>query len=326
MRALILKDKKLKLAQDYPVPKPVPGEALIRVLMAGICHTDLELARGYMGFSGVLGHEFVGIVESSSNKALRGGRVVGEINCGCGQCRFCRRGLARHCPRRTVLGIYGRNGAFAEYLTLPEANLHLVPPEVSDEAAVFTEPLAAGYEIIEQLHIGPQDRALILGDGKLGQLIAQALKPLGCELLVSGKHPEKLKLLEKQGITVCMVEELLEKVSHGLCFDIVVEATGSLSGIEQALGSVVPRGKIVLKTTVAEKHNLDLSPLVIQELSLIGSRCGPFPPALRALAAGWVSVAPLIEQRFPLEQAKQALDYAARKGSLKVLLRINSTD
>ncbi len=314
MLALLL-DHGLSL-EERPEPVPAPGEALLRVRLAGICNTDLELLRGYKGFRGIPGHEFVGVVEACEEASWIGRRVVGEINCGCGACPGCLMGDPRHCPGRRSLGISGLDGAFAEFLALPVANLHPVPDGVPDEAAVFTEPLAAAVEVLEQLHLAPSDRVAVLGDGKLGLLVAQVLAWSGCDLVAVGRHPQKLALLQSLGIRTLLQQDGLPEN-----LDVVVEATGSARGVEQALQAVRPRGRVVLKSTVAGAVSLDLSSVVVRELTLIGSRCGPFPPALRALAAGRVRVEPLIQSTFPLSQAVEAFSEAGRRGALKVLIR-----
>lgn len=300
-----------------------PGEALVRVTLAGICNTDLEIVRGYSGFNGTLGHEFVGVVEEATDPGLRGRRVVGEINAGCGECDLCRNGDSRHCPTRTVLGIVGRNGAFAEYLLLPERNLLAVPDAVSDEAAVFTEPLAAACEILEQVRILDSDRVVVLGDGKLGQLIARVLQTTGCRLTLVGKHPAKLRLAELSGIRTALKGELEDRLGQAPAdlFDVVVEATGSPSGFELALRLTRPRGTLVLKSTFHGGVNVDLSRLVVDEISLIGSRCGRFESALALLADGAVDPRPLISAEFPLAEGLEAMAMAANSGVMKVLLR-----
>ncbi|MDA8164508.1 MAG: alcohol dehydrogenase catalytic domain-containing protein [Desulfobacteraceae bacterium] len=315
MRALVL-DGGLRLAADYPRPRPAPGEALVRVLLAGICGTDLELARGYLRFRGVPGHEFVGVVEevNGPEAGLVGRRVVGEINLGCGKCGFCRRGLGNHCPDRRVLGILSKDGAFADYLALPVANLHPVPEGVADEEAVFTEPLAAAFEVPEQLHLRPSAEVLVMGDGRLGLLLAQVLRLGGAAVTLLGRHPEKLAIAGGRGIATLLSGEL----SAGAAFETVVEATGSAAGLRQALTLVRPRGTLVLKSTVAGPPVLDPTPLVLNEITLLGSRCGPFGPALRALAARQVAVRPLIAGTYPLARAVEA--FAAAPGALKVLL------
>jgi len=315
MKALLY-DGELKLLPDYPRPKPPPGEALIRVSLAGICNTDLEIAKGYIGFQGVLGHEFVGIVEAAAEAGWLGKRVVGEINCYCGECPLCRRGLFTHCPERTTLGIWGRDGAFAEYLTLPLANLHPLPEEIRDEDAVFVEPLAAALEIVEQIQVKPTDRVILLGDGKLGLLVAQVLALQGCDLLVVGHHAHKLELLNRRGIAT----HLGESSSKG-SFDIVVDCTGNPEGFTQALALLRPRGTLVLKSTYHGEAEVDLSQLVIDEITLVGSRCGPFVPALELLRRGLVDVASLISATLRLDEGIRAFQLAGKRETLKVLLR-----
>ena len=301
---------------DHPVPR-MRGEALVRVRLAGICSTDLEIIQGYMGFSGVLGHEFVGTVESAPEPKWIGKRVVGEINVSCGRCSLCRMGLKTHCPRRTVLGILNRDGSFAEYLSLPLDNLHPVPDAVADEEAVFTEPLAAAFQILTQVKVRPDDRVIVMGDGKLGLLIAQVLSRTGCRLKVVGKHREKLKRLSRWGIEGTTARSLAGE--RGIA-DLVVEASGSPGGFESAQKWLRPRGTLVLKSTCAAKSDVHLAPLVINELTVIGSRCGPFSPALKALKNGNVEVRSLISEIFPLKKGVRALRYAGERGVLKVLL------
>jgi threonine dehydrogenase-like Zn-dependent dehydrogenase len=293
------------------------GECRVRVRLAGICSTDLEITKGYMGFAGIPGHEFVGVVDRSDDPEWMGKRVVGEINAACGDCCFCIRGMRNHCSRRTVLGILGRNGSFAEHLFLPAQNLHPVPDELSDEEAVFAEPLAAAFRILEQVAVGPGDRITLLGDGKLGLLTAQALKGR-CRLIVVGKHPERRTLLEKWGIEFLSVEEAepLRALS-----DVVIDATGSPKGFNLAQQLVRPQGTIVLKTTCAGRSKVDLSRVVIDETTVIGSRCGPFPPALESLQGRKIDVQSLISEIYPLKKGKEALREAAKQGVLKILLR-----
>lgn len=298
-----------------PRPVPAPCEALVRVRMAGICNADIELSRGYMGFRGTPGHEFVGVVEECGNGALRGKRVVGEINCACGACTACARGMTHHCPHRTVLGILNRPGAFAEYLALPERNLHVVPDPVPDETAVFTEPVAAAFRIHEQVPIGADDRVVVLGDGKLGLLIAQVMRLKTNNVVCVGKHAEKLALLDSFDIETARIDD-----RRGEEADIVVEASGSADGLRRALEWVRPEGTIVLKTTVAHDTALDFSVPVINEVRIVGSRCGPFAPALDALARGAVDVRPLIHATYPLHDAPAAIEHAQRPGVLKVLI------
>lgn len=298
-------------------PRRAHGHALIRLMAGGICNTDLELERGYYGFRGRPGHEFVGEVVESDTAALRGKRIVGEINLNCGRCAWCRRGLGRHCPRRTVLGIVGHPGAFAEWLTLPDRNLHVVPARIPTEHAVFTEPLAAACEILDQVRIPQGASAAVLGDGKLGLLIAQVLHTHGARVLHIGRHRSKLRISAAAGITVEQAGRRLPRAA----FDIVVEATGSSAGLPAAVGMVRPRGTVVLKSTVHDAVTVDTAPIVVNEITLVGSRCGRFEPALRLLAAGKVRVAGLLSDEFPLADAPRAFARAARPGVLKVLLR-----
>lgn len=316
MQGIWLEDGKLRLRDDLAVPEPPTGEVLVRVLRAGICNTDLELVKGYYPFTGVPGHEFVGVVEQGPS-VMVGRRVVGEINAACGACETCCNGRSTHCDYRTVLGIVGRNGAFAEYLTLPAENLHRVPDGVSTDAATFAEPLAAALEIQQQVRVGPDDRVLVVGDGKLGLLIGQTLALTGCDLLVVGRHPAKLALLESRGIRTGSEE----MVADGK-FDLAVECTGNPGGFSLARRALRPRGTLVLKSTYAGRLEVDASALVVDEITLVGSRCGPFAPALRLLASGRVGVAPLISGRFPLADGLAAFVRAGERGVLKVLLEI----
>jgi threonine dehydrogenase-like Zn-dependent dehydrogenase len=316
MRALWLENQKLRLRDDVDRPRPPEDEALVRVTLAGVCNTDLELARGYYPFTGVPGHEFVGVVEEAPGAPeWAGRRVVGEINAVCGACATCRAGRPTHCERRTVLGIVKRDGAFATHLALPAANLHEVPEGVPDEVAVFTEPTAAALEIQEQLTIGPGDHVVVIGAGKLGHLVARSLAATGCDLLVVGRSRRPLELLSSAGVRTCTAEALAERRA-----DVVVECTGNPEGFEIARGTVRPRGTIVLKSTYHGHLSLDMAPLVVDEITLVGSRCGPFSPALKVLSSGAVDPRPLIEARYPLSEAVAAFDHAARPGTLKVLV------
>jgi len=318
MKAIVF-DGRLNYREDCPLPKPdKAGDALIRVRMAGICNTDLEIVKGYMGFRGIPGHEFVGTVEkvNERKRSLAGKRVVGEINCVCGVCDYCTGGLSRHCPERTTLGISGRDGAFAEYLTLPAENLHEVPDNITDEEAVFTEPLAAAFEIVEQVSIKPTDRIVVLGDGKLGLLCAFVLALTGAEVTLAGNNEHKLAIAREAGIGTCLAKDLPVDKRH----DVVVEATGAPAGLQKALECVRPRGTIVLKSTVASTREVDLNKIVIDEVTLIGSRCGPFEPALRALSDRTINVMPLVSGIFPVGDALEAFKAAGQKGSLKVLI------
>jgi len=319
MRAIVL-DSTLTLRRDYPRPQLPDGEALIRVRLAGVCNTDLELIKGYAGFGGVLGHEFVGEVEvCPADPSWVGRRVVGEINAACRHCATCRAGRPTHCPTRTTLGIRGRDGVLADWTTLPVENLHAVPDSVSDEQAVFVEPLAAALEITDQLHLRPTERVVVLGDGKLGQLIAQVLALTGCDLTLVGRHQKKLDLLNARGIQTCLDDAL---DAPGILADVVVEATGTPGGFAMARKLVRPRGALVLKSTYHGLLQADLSQVVVDEVQLIGSRCGPFAPALRLLARGAVDVQALIQARYSLDQGLLALEDAALKGALKVLIEI----
>ncbi|MFM7407114.1 MAG: MDR/zinc-dependent alcohol dehydrogenase-like family protein [Cuspidothrix sp.] len=317
MQALWLENNQLQLFTNIPTPEAVPGEALIRVLRAGICNTDLELIKGYYPYTGIIGHEFVGVVEQGADHLINQ-RVVGEINAACGYCRFCRRGQPTHCENRTVLGIVNRHGAFAEYLSLPIKNLHPVPDNVSTEAATFTEPLAAALEIQEQIPITADDRVLVVGDGKLGQLIAQTLALTGCELLVVGRHEDKLVNLAARGIKTGLADSVIDKY-----FDIAVDCTGNSEGFATARRALRPRGTLILKSTYAGNLSLDASSLVVDEITLIGSRCGPFVPALELLATGKVDIDYLIHDIYPLSQGLAAFEKAKTKGVLKVLLEMN---
>ena len=318
MKGLWLENNQLELRTNIPIPEPPPGEALVRVLRAGICNTDLELIKGYYPYTGIIGHEFVGIVEQGL-KQLINQRVVGEINAACGNCRFCRRGQPTHCENRTVLGIVNRNGAFAEYLSLPIENLHLVPENVSTAAATFTEPIAAALEIQQQIQISKDDRVLVVGDGKLGQLIAQTLALTGCELLVVGRHEDKLINLAGKGIKTGLADSVTDRY-----FDISVDCTGNPEGFNIARRALRPRGKLILKSTYAGNLSLDASSLVVDEITLIGSRCGPFVPALELLATGKVDVQYLIDSSYPLSQGLEAFEKAKTKGVLKVFLPFSS--
>jgi threonine dehydrogenase-like Zn-dependent dehydrogenase len=285
------------------------------VLCAGICETDLQLMKGYMGFRGVLGHEFVGVAESGP---YAGRRVVGEINCSCNRCDMCRRGLPTHCSNRTVLGILNHDGAFADWIAVPQRNLHLVPDAMPTDVAVFTEPVAAAFQIPVQLHVRKADRVVVLGDGRLGNLCAQVLAGLSDHVLVVGKHEEKLSLLASLGIATAFLPD----VASERMADIVVDATGSESGLPTALAMVRPRGTIVLKTTVAGAQTLAWAPFVIDEVTLVGSRCGPFDQALEALQSGRVDVRSMISTRFDLSNGVQALEHAQTQPVLKVLLDV----
>ena len=329
MRALYWDGRGLRFDSAYPAPGAKIEDrgsriasdvganptALVKVHLAGICSTDLQILKGYMGFTGVLGHEFVGSVSEGPGEWI-GKRVVGEINFGCGDCDNCRRDLSRHCPNRRVMGIVNADGVFAEYVSVPAANLHLVPDNVSDEEAVFTEPLAAAFEILTQIQPNPGDEVLVLGDGKLGNLCAQVLRLTGAKITALGKHEDKLALIKKSGVRTMLLNDWQPRL-----FDVVVEATGSASGLELALSAVRPRGTLILKSTIAGNYQVSLAPIVINEINVIGSRCGPFADALGALMAKQVSVTPLIEKVYSLADGIDALRHAARPGTKKVILK-----
>ncbi|PWH11873.1 MAG: alcohol dehydrogenase [Anaerolineae bacterium] len=317
MNALWLENQQLRFRQDVPLPVR-PDEALVKVRLAGVCGTDLEMVKGYYPFTGILGHEFVGEVVQVDDlhPEWLGRRVVGEINVTCGQCAQCQDGRPTHCENRTVLGILGRDGVFAEYVSLPLKNLHPVPDAVSDEAAVFTEPLAAALEIQQQVQIRPTDRILLVGAGRLGQLIAQTLALTGADLHVVARHPLQKQLLAARGIRVIEEEQV-----QAWRYDVVVEATGSPSGFDLARKAVRPRGTFVLKSTYKGALTLNLSPLVVDEITLLGSRCGPFAPALRLLEKKEVDPTVLIAAQFGLKEGLQAFAQAEERGMLKVLLR-----
>lgn len=293
-------------------------EALVRVVISGVCNTDLEISRGYAGFHGTIGHEFVGIVEQAPDRSLIGHRVVGEINAGCGNCDWCSAGDARHCAGRTVLGIVGRDGAHAEYLQLPVENLYLVPGRIPDEHAVFTEPLAAACAIRERVSISRDTRIAVLGDGKLGLLCAQTLALTGAPLLLVGKHEEKLRIAARLGIETANIADAEKR---GRTFDVVVEASGVADGFNLARRLLRPRGTLVLKSTFHGSTEIDAAQLVVDELSIVGSRCGRFGPALDLLKKGAIELDSMISEEYPLSQGAFALERAAQKGVLKVLLR-----
>lgn len=317
MKALFF-DGRLRLDYRAARPQARPGEALVRVAMAGICGTDREVLKGYRGFRGIPGHEFVGVVERTGPARfdLAGKRVVGEINCGCGTCPYCTGGLEKHCPDRSALGIAGRDGVFAEYAVLPVKNLHVVPDRLADEEAVFVEPLAAAFQVLEQVHIRPASRVLILGDGCLGLLAAFALKGCAADVTLCGRHAGKLALASAEGINIRKSDEI-RKVRE---YDIVVEATGSAAGLEAALDFVKPAGTIVLKSTAAARTEIDMSRVVVDEIVIVGSRCGPFAPAIDALAYGRVAVKGLVSAVYRFEDAFSAFEKAEEPDSVKVLL------
>ena len=317
MRTTLFDGKKLVFLGEYPSPNSTDTETLVKISLAGICGTDLEILNGYMNYQGILGHEFVGVVVKSKNKDLVGKRVVGEINVGCGKCSSCKQGLERHCPNRTVLGILNRNGAFAEFLSLPEKNLHVIPDSITDQQAVFVEPLAAAFEILEQVDLDPTWNVAIVGDGRLANLIVCVLKLYCSNITCFGRHENKLEKIKKIGIKT--QKSIDTKDEHQ--FDLVVEATGNNSGFVDTMKLIKPRGAVILKSTVASKESLDLTPTIINEITLIGSRCGTFRPAIEALASNKISVDHLIDSTYPLEKFKEAIEYAKKPNTLKVFLK-----
>jgi threonine dehydrogenase-like Zn-dependent dehydrogenase len=311
----------LKLVLDAAVPRR-PDEALVQVIAAGICNTDLEIVKGYAAFRGTLGHEFVGRVAESPDPALVGKRVVGEINAGCGLCELCQQGDSRHCAERTVLGIKNRDGAFAEFLSLPVRNLITVPDEISDDAAVFAEPLAAACNILEQVSIDAASNVAVVGDGKLAQLITLVISRAGCHLTVIGKHDEKLRLASRFGATSTLHAPDLHGSSYETRFDVVIEATGSPSGLVAGLKLVKPRGTVVLKSTHHGSSLLDTSLIVVNEIRVVGSRCGRMRRAIDFLGRHQVDLSDLVSKRLPLEKGLRAFDVAAASNSMKVILQM----
>jgi threonine dehydrogenase-like Zn-dependent dehydrogenase len=317
MKAIWLEDKQIELRENLPVPAPKSGEALVKVLKAGICNTDLELVKGYYPYRGIIGHEFVGVVEQGSQQ-LKNQRVVGEINASCGNCDYCLGGIKTHCPNRTVLGIVNRHGAFAQYLTLPIENLHIVPSNVKTEVATFTEPIAAALQIQQQISITPKTKVLVVGDGKLGLLVAQTLSLRGCNLQVIGRHQDKLDLLKELGINTN-----LEAIAIERKFDVAIECTGNSAGFELARFALKPRGTLILKSTYAGKLSLDASALVVDEITVLGSRCGPFDLALQLLAENRLNIEPMISASYELSDGLSAFSHAQKRGTLKILLDVN---
>ena len=325
MQALWLENRQLTYQRFLPIPSPEPGEALIRLRLAGICSTDLEMLKGYYEFTGIPGHEFVGeIVQlpagDEENRFQIGQRVVGEINIVCGHCHTCLAGRPTHCENRRTLGLKGHHGAFAEYLTLPLQNLHVVPDSLSDEAAVFTEPLAAALEIQEQVSVQPGAKTLLIGAGRLGQLIAQSLALTGCDLKVVIRHQHQGELLEARHISTLQAEKI-----QPAGYDLVIDATGSPAGLEMARRAVRPRGTILLKSTFKGNSQIDFSSLVVDEITIIGSRCGPFEPALRLLDSKWVDPLPLMDHCFSLHDWKSAIERASLPGAMKIVLDPSET-
>lgn len=318
MKALVFDKSGLSFQSKYRPPAVTDGDTLIKVKRAGVCATDLEIVKGYMGFSGVLGHEFVGVVSESANKELVGQRVVGEINMVCGRCDMCMSGLSAHCRNRTVLGISGHDGAFAELVRLPAENVHVLPKAVDDDQAVFVEPLAAAFEVLRQVKLDGRSWVTVLGDGRLGLLMAQVMRNAGVPVRVIGKHEAKLALCEKWQIRSRPLKDIIPRHDQ----DVVVECTGTAEGLETAVAMCRPRGTVVLKSTVAVGKPLNLAPVVIDEITILGSRCGPFAAAIRALEQREVEVTSLIHKRFKLDQAVEAMAHAAKPGVLKVLIDV----
>ena len=315
MRAVHLENGAVT-TRDVPVPRRPEGFALLRLLCAGICNTDLELQRGYYGFTGAPGHEFVAEVVEADSRKLTGKRVVGEINLACENCDWCRRGLGRHCPTRTVLGIVKQPGAFEEFFVLPERNLHIVPESVSTERAVFTEPLAAACEILEQVAIPEGDQVAVIGDGKLGLLVAQVLNAEGYRVHLFGHHPEKLRIAVAGGV----LGEVARDKMPVAAYDWVVEATGKPESLQKAVAMTRPRGTLILKSTVHGLVGIDTAPIIVNELTLVGSRCGRFEASLPLLENLEIHVEEMIAARYPLPEAPRAFAHAAQKGTLKVLM------
>lgn len=321
MHAVYLKDRHLTICTDYPMPVAQPGEALLRVRLAGICATDLELVKGYAGFTGVLGHEFVAEVvavngSEGEQERWNGRSVVGSINIGCGRCPICQQTGPEHCPTRQAVGIHGRDGAFADYLTLPLANLHEIPAGVADEAAVFTEPLAAALRIREQVTVEREEKTAVIGPGRLGLLIGQTIALTGNQVIMLGRSPSSLALPAQLGLATALADDLPDG-----SFGLVVEVTGNEAGFAQAVRLVRTQGTIILKSTFHGLPKVNLTQLVVREIKVVGSRCGPFAPALRLLANHAIATAPLIDAVYPLTDALAALDHAAQPGVRKILLR-----
>ena len=319
MQALVIEAAQVRYTTTHPTPTPGEDEVLIQVIQVGICSTDLEIVKGYMNFSGVLGHEFVGTVVGGAAD-IKGKRVVGEINCVCGKCDMCQSGLSNHCRNRQVLGIQDKNGAFAEFLTLPRRNVHLLNDNIDNDQAIFIEPLAAALQIVKQVPLEPRQKVIVIGDGRLGLLSVQVLAHYGGKgkVVLLGKHQEKLMFAEKRGIQGILLQDMLIKPE----WDVVVDCTGSPDGFATACQLVRPRGKLVLKSTWADKKPIDLTPLVINEITLIGSRCGPFPDAINALAAEQAVVHGLITSRFKLPDWEKAFQNAREAKQIKVVLEI----
>lgn len=313
MRAITLQNGKLQFDAERPTPAISEGSVRVRVLQAGICETDLQLVSGYMGFEGVLGHEFVGIAESGR---YEGQRVVGEINCVCNNCELCKNGHDNHCPNRTVIGILNHDGAFADYVAVPEENLHFVPDSISNDEATLVEPIAAALRIPEQVDLVSGMRSIVVGDGRLGNLCAQVLQQAKTDVTVLGKHSDKLNTFEDMGIATCLLSNIDELDSA----ELVVDCAGSSSGLQTAVSLVKPLGTVVMKTTVAEEHSLPLAPIVINEIRLAGSRCGPFDKAIQSLTEKQFRLNNFVSGRYPIEQFATAFSHAKQKDALKVML------
>lgn len=321
MKALVYDDT-LKLDNNYPNPTLGDDEVLIKTKMVGICNTDYEITQGYMGYKGVLGHEFVGVVENvgkNTPKSLIGKRVVGEINCACNDCSYCHKNLQRHCPNRSTLGIWQKDGCFSEYFTLPKENVLTISDNIDDITATFTEPLAAAYEILEQIHFKPTDKVAILGDGKLGLCISLVFAAMNIDFVHIGKHQEKLEISKNNGAKTMLLEEIQE--SDRKSFDVVVEATGSTGGFETSVSLTKPRGILVLKSTIAAKEGLNLASVVVDEITIQGSRCGQFKPVLRLLEKKKIDVTPLVDGIYDVDNFEAAFKKNAQKGTLKILVK-----
>ena len=321
MKALVY-DNELKLDKNYPNPTVKDNEVLIKTSMVGICNTDYEITQGYMGYKGVIGHEFVGVVcEVGKNvdKNLLNKRVVGEINCACNDCSWCHQGLQRHCPNRSTLGIWQKDGCFSEYFTLPKENVIEISDNIDDTTATFTEPLAAAYEILEQVHIKPDAKVAILGDGKLGLCISLVFSALNIDYIHIGKHEEKLAISKNLGAKTMLLSEIKEEDKKS--FDVVVEATGSTGGFETSASLVKPRGTLVLKSTIVAREGLNLASIVVDEVNIVGSRCGQFRPILRLLEKGKIDVKPLVSAVYGVDEFERAFEENSKRGSLKVLVK-----
>lgn len=316
MNALVYKNKQLNL-MELPKPKPKEDEVLIKVLMAGICNTDLEITQGYLGFSGIIGHEFVGEVVHDPLREFKGKRVVGSINISCNKCEYCQRGMYKHCKNLNQLGIRGSDGVFAEFTTLPRKNIHVVPECIANQEAVFVEPMAAGVEIAEQIHIKPSEEVVVQGDGKLGLVTSMVLWTMGVNVRLIGKHQEKMDIVEELGIPTCFPKEVESK------YEIIIECTGSSDGLNIAQSLVKPTGTIVAKTTIKDMDSFDLSKLVVNEISIIGSRCGPFEPTLRFIENNKFPFEKMIDGIYSLEEWEKAFKSAKHKETLKVLFQIS---